>query len=78
MKHPVRSNRRNKCRSFSLEASLTRNSATMKSRPNDNATDVHLVQNVMELKFRSHFAKNPKVSVQGAHLRDLYNMNLWT
>ena len=26
----------------------------------------------------AHFEKNPKVSVRGAQLRELYNMNLWT
>ena len=26
----------------------------------------------------SHFEKNPKVSVQGAQLRDLFSMHLWT
>ena len=28
--------------------------------------------------FVTHFEKNPKVSVQGAQLGDLSNMNLWT
>ena len=32
----------------------------------------------MGLKENAHFEKNPKVSVQGAQMRDLYIMNLWT
>ena len=31
-----------------------------------------------KFEVKAHFEKKPKVSVQGAQLRDLYNMNPWT